>query len=147
MELFQLENFLKKKKKITVLRNIGAQRANASKELLSRSQARNDLLTELNIALMRSQARMMVSRICVPDPTDPNGSDIGRGDTNCRSGCRSMPTGSTLTPSPPGLGTPSEVRQGLGTLFPPRRPASCSATVPLSAQAHCLRPLVQQEKG
>ena len=56
---------------LSVLRNIGAQRANASKELLSRSQARNDLLTELNIALMRSQTRMMVSRICVPDPTDP----------------------------------------------------------------------------
>ena len=43
-----------------------------------------------------------------------------------------MPTGSTLTPSPPGLGTPSEVGQGLGTLFPPRRPASCSATVPIA---------------
>ena len=56
---------------LALLRDIGTQRANASKELMSRSQARNELLTELNVALMRSQARMMVSRICVPDPTDP----------------------------------------------------------------------------
>ena len=56
---------------LALLRDIGTQRANASKGLLSRDQARNDLLTDLNVTLMRSQARMMVSRIRVEDPADP----------------------------------------------------------------------------
>ena len=55
---------------LALLRDIGTQRANASKGFLSRSQARNELLTELNVTLMRSQARMMVSRIPVADPAE-----------------------------------------------------------------------------
>ena len=51
------------KSAMAVLWKVGALRANSSKGLLTDAQARNDLLKELNVTLMRSQARMMVSRI------------------------------------------------------------------------------------
>ena len=56
---------------LTVLWKVGALRANASNGLLTDTQARNILLQELNVTLMRSRARMMVSRIVVSDPNDP----------------------------------------------------------------------------
>ena len=59
------------KSAMAVLWKVGALRANSSKGLLTDAQARNDLLKELNVTLMRSQARMMVSRIVVSDPQAP----------------------------------------------------------------------------
>ena len=56
---------------MTVLWKVGALRANVSNCLLTDTQARNILSQELNITLMRSQARMMVSMIVVSDPNAP----------------------------------------------------------------------------
>ena len=59
------------KSALAVLWKVGALRASASNGLLTDTQARNELLKELNVTLMRSQARMMVSRLVVSDPSAP----------------------------------------------------------------------------
>ena len=38
---------------------------------LTEKQATNKLYAELNVTLMRAQARMMVTRMAVPDPNEP----------------------------------------------------------------------------
>ena len=56
---------------LAVLRKVGERRAKASNGILSDGAATLQLVTDLNITLMRRQARMMISRMPVDDLPTP----------------------------------------------------------------------------